>query len=77
MRLTGILSILAGLLLSACDTGPCHRACPAISQQLIRDLGVKPEDANCNDPKWTQAQTCAECDAMLQRDYGVTSTQCR
>jgi hypothetical protein len=71
-----LLRLLAtGLLFSGCG-GYCWARCPEMKEQLVRDFAVLPQAIDRNSELWMKPKDCAECDAMLQKMYGVQMTAC-
>ena len=62
-------------LLSGCG-GYCWQRCPELKEQLVRDFGVLPSAINCDSELWTRPKDCPECNAMLEKNYGVSMTTC-
>lgn len=54
---------------------PCVRFCKDARDKLINNFGVPPEQIDCSERKWVEADTCSKCDEIVRRDYRAQPTE--
>lgn len=74
----GALALWA-VALGACGSravgdAPCAQLCEDSRQKLIDSFGIPPEEVDCSDPAWQQADTCGKCEALFRDRFDVKPT---
>ena len=67
--------LVTALLVTACgdDKGACQAFCEDTRTKLLQQMpDIEPEDVQCSEPPWTEADTCEACKQILNDLFDIT-----
>ncbi len=70
-----VLPLVAFFISTCGEDGNCTRLCNEVKPKLIEQLpDVSPEDVQCAEPPWTDANNCDDCLQVMEDLFDTSVT---